>query len=221
MTQHKKELILFSLFITSMVLVNTIGTKIIALFSIRVSVGIFFMPILFLITDIVGEVKGKAEALFFVKVATGMLLFLFCMVALCVKIPPYSGYSYQKEYALIFGSTLRMTIASLISFMISQNLDVVLFDKIGAACGGRYLWIRNNTATMTSQLIDTIVFDFIAFYHLTPQFDVPFLISLILPYWMFKVLFAAMDTPFCYLGVRWLKGEKPFKENQLATAVSC
>jgi len=219
MTQHKKELMLFAFFITSMVLVNTIGTKIITLFSIRVSVGIFFMPILFLVTDIIGEVKGKDEALFFVKTATGMLIFLFVMVLLCVHVKPFEGYAYQKEYALIFGSTLRMTLASLISFITSQNIDIILFDKMNEITKGKHLWIRNNASTMTSQLVDTIIFDFIAFYHVTPMFTVPFLISMIIPYWLFKVLFAAFDTPFCYLGVKWLRGEAPFNKREFATVM--
>jgi uncharacterized PurR-regulated membrane protein YhhQ (DUF165 family) len=41
---------------------------------------------------------------------------------------------------------------------------------------------------------------FIAFYQTTPKFTVAFVFSLIIPYWLFKVLFALLDTPFCYLG---------------------
>lgn len=128
MKSDNKELFLFALFITSMVLVNTIGTKIITLINIRVSVGIFFMPVLFLITDIIGEVKGKKRALFFVRISIIMLIFSFLMVALCVVIPPDSSYSLNKEYSNIFGSTLRMTLASLISFAISQNIDIIVFS---------------------------------------------------------------------------------------------
>lgn len=205
MEQNKKELILYALFITSMVLVNTIGTKIIELFSIRVSVGIFFMPVLFLVTDIIGEVKGKKEALFFVRVATFMLVILFIMVALCVAIPPHSSYQFQNEYRTIFGSTLRMTLASLISFTISQNIDIFVFSIIKKLTKDKHLWIRNNVSTFISQLCDTTVFMFVAFYHISPKFDASFIISLIIPYWIFKIIFALIDTPFCYLGVKWLK----------------
>jgi hypothetical protein len=40
------------------------------------------------------------------------------------------------------------------------------------------------------------------------KFTVEYLFTLIIPYWLVKVLFALFDTPFCYLGVRWLKGSK-------------
>ncbi|MFA6681266.1 MAG: VUT family protein, partial [Sphaerochaeta sp.] len=72
----RKEMFLFALYITSMVLVNTIGSKIITLFGVRVSVGIFFMPVLFLITDVVGEVKGHKDATLFVRMSIIMLALL-------------------------------------------------------------------------------------------------------------------------------------------------
>lgn len=207
MKSDNKELFLFALFITSMVLVNTIGTKIITLINIRVSVGIFFMPVLFLITDIIGEVKGKKRALFFVRISIIMLIFSFLMVALCVVIPPDSSYSLNKEYSNIFGSTLRMTLASLISFAISQNIDIIVFSLVKKITKEKHLWIRNNVSTMISQLFDTTIFMFIAFYNINPKFNTSFIISLIIPYWIFKIIFALLDTPFCYLGVKWLKKE--------------
>ena len=70
---------------------------------------------------------------------------------------------------------------------------------------GKYLWLRNNLSTVISQLIDTTLFMFIAFYMVTPQFTAPFIIELIIPYWLFKVGFAFIDTPLVYLGVKWLK----------------
>ncbi|MFA5698875.1 MAG: VUT family protein, partial [Sphaerochaeta sp.] len=69
-TWTKKDLLLFSLYITGMVLVNTVGSKIINLFGVRVSVGIFFMPVLFLITDIVGEVRGRAQVTHYIRYST-------------------------------------------------------------------------------------------------------------------------------------------------------
>ncbi len=201
----KKEFFLFGLFITSMVLVNTVGTKIISLFDVRVSVGIFFMPAMYLVTDIIGEVKGKKRALYFVRVSIIMLIFLFLMVALCVAIPPHSSYHLNSEYASIFGSTLRMTLASLISFTVSQNIDIFIFSIVKKMTKEKHLWIRNNVSTMISQLFDTIIFMFIAFYNINPKFNAAFIVSLIIPYWIFKIIFALIDTPLCYLGVKWLK----------------
>ena len=206
LTRTTKRDIIYALYITFMVLVNTIGSKIINLAGVRVSVGIFFMPVLFVATDIVGEVYGEKEVKTFVNICLVMLVIMVAMTRLCIAIAPNENWPYQNEYSIIFGSSLRMTCASIVSFAVSQKLDVVLFAFIRRLTGEKHLWIRNNVATIICQFIDTVLFEFIAFWHLTPTYTFSFLFTLIIPYWLFKVLFALLDTPICYLGVRWLKG---------------
>ena len=205
---YRKRDLLFALFVASMVMVNTLGTKITTILGVRVSVGIFFVPVLFLTTDIIGEVFGRKEASRFVNMATIMLVLLFVMMSVCIAIKPNESWDMQEQYATVFGSSMRMTIASLISFVVAQQLDVFMFSLWGKITKGKHLWIRNNMSTIVSQLIDTTIFEFIAFWHLTPKYTTSYIFSLILPYWLFKVVFALLDTPFCYLGVWWLSGKK-------------
>lgn len=203
--KDKKRDFLFALFIASMITVNTLGSKITTLFGIRVSIGIFFMPIMFLITDIIGEVYSDKEAQHFVNVSIIILAAYFIVTYLSIKIKPDVSWTSQHEYEVIFSSSMRMTLASLVSFIVSQKLDVFLFGTIRKITNGKHLWIRNNLATIISQFVDTTVFDFIAFYHMTPKYNASFVFSLILPYWAFKVVFALLDTPFCYLGIKWFR----------------
>lgn len=205
---HKKML-LFALYLTSMVLVNTLGSKITTLGPVRASVGVFFMPILFLVTDIIGEVHGRKTSAQFVNLSTAMLVFMFAMIGLCIALPANPTWGLQESYATIFGSSMRMTAASIVSFFIAQHVDVLTFSAIKRLTKEKHLWIRNNASTIVSQFIDTTIFMFIAFFHMTERYTVPFIFSLIIPYWLFKVLFALLDTPLCYLGVWWMKkGEK-------------
>jgi len=201
---YKKQL-LFALYITSMVLVNTVGSKITSLWGVRVSVGIFFVPILFLVTDIISEVYGRKTSTQFVNISTIMLTFMFLMTLLCIVLPPYSSWHLQEPYAEIFGSSMRMTAASLISFFIAQHVDVLTFTTLKRMTKDKHLWIRNNVSTILSQFIDTTIFMFIAFYKITDHYTASFIFSLIFPYWAFKIIFALLDTPFCYLGVWWIK----------------
>jgi len=202
--QLKTDLLL-GFFIGSLVLANILGTKITTLFGVRVSVGIFFIPLLFLITDIVAEVHGKKKAKAFVYIAVFVLLFTLFMMWFSIKLPANQTWGNQAAYASVFGSGLRMVIASIIAFVISQFHDVWAFHFLKKKTKGKLLWLRNNISTAASQLIDTVIFMFIAFYHVTPKFTAPFIISLIIPYWLFKVVFAIIDTPFVYAGVWWLR----------------
>ena len=100
---------------------------------------------------------------------------------------------------------MRIIIASIVAFFLSQLHDIVVFEKLKKRTKWKHLWLRNNLSTMGSQLIDSTVFMFLAFYAITPKFDVKFIISLIIPFYIFKIIFAIIDTPFVYLWVKWLK----------------
>jgi hypothetical protein len=69
---------------------------------------------------------------------------------------------------------------------------------------GRHLWLRNNASTMTSQLVDTIIVNsiFLGFGLGLPWMLV---LKIIAATYVFKLAFAALDTPFIYLGVAVLR----------------
>ncbi|MBU0662749.1 queuosine precursor transporter, partial [Candidatus Micrarchaeota archaeon] len=121
---------------------------------------------------------------------------------------------FPAEYALVFGTTLRIFIASIAGFLFSQLHDVWAFHYWKQKTQGKFLWLRNNASTIVSQLIDTVLFMFIAFYAVTPKHDVSYIIALIIPYYLLKVVVAILDTPFVYLGVNWLRGSAAPAQNQ-------
>ena len=205
---NQKLQILFSLFIGLLIGMNLLGGKIISLFGISVSVAIFMVPFTFLITDIVEEVYGRDTVKHFIIGGVVSLIVIFLYTSIFVLLEPHERYSFNSEYKTIFGSSLRMIIASLIGFILAQTHDMISFEWWKKKTHGKALWLRNNLSTIISQFIDTSVFMMIAFYQLTPKFTFIFIINLIIPYYLFKILFAILDTPFVYLGVNWLKKEK-------------
>jgi len=202
-----KTNLLLGLFIASIIVANLIGTKVAHVF-LDFSVGIFAFPLTFLITDIIEEVHGKEKTKEFVYIAFACLIFVLAVTALAVKLPFAERSFVQENYTQVFGTTIRIFIASIIAFFISQMHDVWAFNFWKQKTKGKYLWLRNNLSTMMSQFIDTVIFMFIAFYGLSPKFDVQYMFVLIIPYWLIKVLAALIDTPFVYLGVWWLRGSK-------------
>jgi hypothetical protein len=63
-----------------------------------------------------------------------------------------------------------------------------------ALTGGRHKWLRNNLSTMTSQLIDTVIFVGIAFWGVVPNLG-----EMILAQYVLKLLIALVDTPLFYV----------------------
>ena len=64
---------------------------------------------------------------------------------------------------------------------------------------GSKLWLRNNLSTMTSQLIDTLIYQFTWVIATGMDWSTAFILQMI----CFKVLIAAIDTIFIYWVKRW------------------
>ncbi len=97
-----------------------------------------------------------------------------------------------------------MIAASLISYIASQNLDVSIFHRLKARHGESKLWLRNNLSTMTSQLIDTVLFITVAFWGIVP-FSV--LAGMVVTQYLVKLGIALIDTPIVYLLVKTQVGK--------------
>lgn len=208
-TADYKLQLLLTVFISSLLIGNLLGSKLINVFGIVTSVGVFGYPPTFLITDIVEEVKGKEVTRTFVHAGFLSLCIAVFFVFVSTGLPPASVYLSNEAYISVFSNSMRIILASMTAFLISQYHDLWAFNFWKQKTNGRYLWLRNNLSTIVSQLIDSTVFMFIGFYHLTPELDAFYTLSMVLPLWVLKVCFALLDTPFVYLGVRWLSGESP------------
>lgn len=177
-------------------------------FKLNASVAIFLIPFIFSINDIIAEVYGAARARSVVRSGLLVIALLIGFGTLATSLPPSLRFTATEgAYDTIFQQSIRISLASLTAFTLSDFLDVYLFSKIRASLGKKRLWLRNNLSNFIAQLVDTVVFITLAFYALNNPLDqnVAFLASLILPYWLLKCFMSVIETPFVYLGVRWLK----------------
>lgn len=88
----------------------------------------------------------------------------------------------------------RLVIASFAAYLVSQNLNILIFRGFQKVFGTRQLGLRNFLSTAVSQGIDTVIFAGIAFYGVLDNLGL-----FILSYWLLKVFAALIDTPFIYL----------------------
>lgn len=211
--QDKKILALQIVFATTMILANILGIKIINIGPITASMSIWLVPISFLITDILAEVKGKKHINSLIWSTVIALVFSYLFIRLSIAIPPADRFADNEAFITIMTNTSRMFMASIVAFLLSQFHDIWAFEFWKKKTHGKFLWLRNNLSTMVSQFIDTIIFMFLAFYKMTPQFDALFIFKLIWPYYILKIILALIDTPLVYLGVKWLR-EGESKENE-------
>ena len=202
----RKILIALAIFITSLMAANTLGLKIMPFwFGLHLSVGVFMFPVVFLMTDVIGEVYGKRIAKFFVLagfVSTALFI-AYSFLSLSMPWSPRADWVHES-YDTVFGISARIAIASLIAFAIAEYQDVLSFFFFKAKIGGRFFWLRSFLSNLWSQFLDTVIFMTIAFYGV---YETSLLISLVISWWLFKVFAGFLYTPLSYLGIRLLRGK--------------
>ena len=62
--------------------------------------------------------------------------------------------------------------------------------------GGKYLWLRNNVSTLSSQALDTFIYTFV--WVLAGQMSFQAALSIALTKYVFKFFIAIVDTIFIY-----------------------
>ena len=191
-------ILLNSIFMIGLVMSNLFGGKIISVLGFTVAGAIITYPLTFLSTDIIGEIWGKQEANDCVKIGIIVQLIFLALGYLSLAISPQeASESLQQSLTVVLNQGLRMTLASLGAFSVSQFLDVFLFHKLMESCNGEKKWLRNNLSTMTSQLVDTLIFITIAFYGVVDNLP-----AMVLGQYVIKLLLALGDTPFFYFFTR-------------------
>ena len=206
-SDYKKIFICLTLYITSLFAANSLGVKIMPfILGTHLSVSIVFFPIIFIMTDVIGEVYGKKIAKLFVL--SGVIsVVLFILYSIISIIAPWAkeGLWAQTSYNQIFGITVRMSIASVLAFVIGEYQDVFSFFFFKKKFGNKYFWIRSNLSNLWSQLLDSTIFMFVAFLGIYP---VKTIIMMTIPWWLFKVLMGFVYTPLSYWGIHLLRGGK-------------
>jgi uncharacterized integral membrane protein (TIGR00697 family) len=190
------------------------GSKVIPLVNLfgmqfNASVAIFTLPIIFSVNDIIIEVCGFEKSKNMVRSGLIMIALIMIFSFVAISLPPAKRFVAQNSaYMSVFGQSLRISLASLCAFALSDVTDILIFHKLRKRLGTKHLWFRNNVSNIISQGIDTSVFMILAFYSLGTGLsqNMSFLASIILPYWLIKCCMSIIETPFVYLGIRWLKG---------------
>jgi len=216
-------LLLSALFITSLVVSNLIFQKFFYWYPLdikffgsklfEISVGILPYPITFLITDLISEIYGKKRAN--QVVVTGIFASLFSVLIIFVadKVPaiPSSPIN-DTVFSNVFGRTILAVGSSMIAYLFAQFVDIQIYHFWKRLTKGKHLWLRNNFSTWLSQFVDTLsVVTLLCFFGVLPW---TLFKGLLISGFLFKVLVAACDTPFLYLGVYLFRKRFNLKVNE-------
>tara|TARA_B100000401_G_scaffold171724_1_gene114924 strand:- start:612 stop:1304 length:693 start_codon:yes stop_codon:yes gene_type:complete len=206
-------LILAGIFIASLVSCNLIFQKFFEIdiwlpfignYTFAQSVGLLAYPVTFLVTDIISEIYGKNKAN--QVVTAGLIASLFMLIVITVAdnvtATVWSPVS-DDIFSMVFGLSGAAVFASMMAYLFAQYVDIRIFHFWKRLTKGRHLWLRNNASTIFSQFIDTfsVLFLLCAFDVLAwDRFS-----TLLINGFLFKVFFAAFDTPIVYFLIYFIR----------------
>lgn len=201
--RHKLYVVLAALFVTSLVVGDLVGNKLIEVdlfgWILPMPAGLLCFPVTFLLTDLVNEFYGKKAARFLTFVAFAMVIYTMVIVRAAVGLPAhaYITADYQAHYGEIFLGSQRILIASVTAFLIGQLLDIFMFNLLKRLTHNKLLWLRATGSTVASQLVDTVVVQVIAFSSFLTMQNVW---KVVATAYVLKLIIAILLTPLIYLG---------------------
>lgn len=216
---YKIYLYLGALFITSLVVSNLIFQKFfywypfgdVTVFGaslFEISVGVLPYPITFLITDLISEIYGKKKANQIVTAGIFASFFSMGIILIANAVPALPESPVGDDlFNSVFALSPLAVLASMLAYLSAQYVDIAIYHFWKRVTKGRYLWLRNNFSTFSSQFIDTFtVVGLLCIFGVLPW---SLFSGLVISGFIFKVFIAFLDTPLLYFFVYILR--KRFK----------
>ena len=183
--------------------------------SFNMTAGVLLWPVVFIMTDIINEYYGTRGVRILSYMAAGLILYGFVMAWFAIQVAPAQFWidvvaaQYPERlpdinlaFGKIFGQGMWIIGGSLVAFLIGQLVDVKTFHWLRRLTGSKKLWLRATGSTLVSQLIDSFVVLFIAFYIGPDQWPLGMVLAVAVVNYLYKFIAAIAITPLLYV-VHW------------------
>jgi len=114
--------------------------------------------------NLLQEYFGKQIAQKTIWISFFCLIFYLLMTQMHLIYIPSEFDIMQKNFYEIFQFAPRIVIASLIAYLISQQIDLRLYNFFKKKFEGKYFILRNYGSLLISQFVDTLIFTFLGLY---------------------------------------------------------
>lgn len=160
---YKQILVVLFCFLIGSVMQNILVVKTFQFFGIPIlGAGIVLTWFVFACSDILTECMGEKFAFKACLGGVALNLIWSCITFVCIKIKGDNDYV-AECYALVLGSSLRITLASAIAYIGGSYLNNHIMDRLHKRHGEKKYYFRAILSTAVGQLVDDYVFWFLAF----------------------------------------------------------
>ena len=190
--------LLYAAYASSLLAMNLLATKQFDLWQFTVTTGILVSPIAFIIQDLTTEVFGFRIAKRMILTGFVILIVASLVYQLAILIPPSNFWSNQAAFASILSTTLRISLASLTDYLIGSLVNAKIMDQLKQSYPDS-LFFRAITSTIFGQLLDNLLFAFLAFWGVLP---LSALISMVIGGTLFETIYEIVLYPLTRLLIR-------------------
>jgi queuosine precursor transporter len=221
-------IILCGIFITNALVAEIIGAKIFSLEGVfglqpaqldilgykldfNLTAGVLNWPIVFIISDVINEYYGVKGVKIISYLTAALIAYAFLILYGATSLPPAQFWldinsvdtqgkslNINNAFSLILRQGMGIMLGSIIAFLFGQILDALIFRKLRQMTTNKFLWIRATGSTLVSQLIDSFVVLFIAFF-VFGKWPFSQIIAVASVNYIYKFIIAVLMTPVIYL----------------------
>jgi uncharacterized integral membrane protein (TIGR00697 family) len=221
-------LVLCGIFLTNAVVAEVIGTKIFSIedtlgidplqiplfgqkFNFNMSAGVLIWPFVFITSDIINEYFGKSGVKKISYLTAILIAYSFIVIYISTIVSPADFWlshnnkdkagnflNINDAYGIIFRQGLGIILGSITAFLVGQILDATIFHWLRKYTNNKMIWLRATGSTLVSQLIDSFVVVFIAFY-VFGNWTITEVLTTGTNNYIYKFAVAILLTPLIYL----------------------
>ncbi len=221
-------LVLCGIFLTNAIVAEVIGAKIFSMeatlgiaplqiplfgqkFDFNMSAGVLNWPFVFITSDIINEYFGKSGVKKISYLTAILIAYSFIIIYISTIVAPAEFWvnhnnkdssgqnlNINEAYGIIFRQGLGIILGSITAFLVGQILDATVFHWLRRYTNNKMIWLRATGSTLISQLIDSYVVVFIAFY-LFNDWTLMEVLTTGFNNYIYKFLVAILLTPLIYL----------------------
>lgn len=202
MQQYRYLIPIAGLFTATLLIANTLDTKIFNLLGFDLPAGIIVFPLAYIFGDILTEVYGYAVSRRVIWTGFASLILMIFCYELAKLLPPASFWENQIAFEQTFSHVPRIVAASIAAYFCGEFVNSYIVARLKVKQQGKHIGIRFVLSTFAGQFVDTGIFIIIAFAGLMP---VAALLSIFLSGWFVKVGWEIIVLPMTICVVSRIK----------------
>ena len=201
-------IVLVAAFVAVQTLLPSLASKFVLLGPLILPGSAVIFPINYIINDVLTEVYGFERSRRVIWLGLSAQVFAAGSYALIQGLPAAPFWHNQAAYDLIFGSTPRVVLASLIANLFGEFANSIVLSLLKFLQSGRRGMsqaVRFVASTIIGQLVNSVLFLAVAFSGILTLHDI---LHTMFTMWLFKSCFEIVVLPLTLRVSNWTKDQE-------------